>query len=456
MLDINELKQKRAKIVTEMREINDGCVERGVETAEEKQKFETYETDIRRLEHAIEREELLQEQEKKAALSARESEKQLENRADKWDGVMYAHPGAGEVSAAEMERRKALYLQGWLMDKTITGRTKIRDEHHRAAKFFRGNVNDTEICIPISKDYRAVKQAFFQEQRDMSLTAAAGGYTVAQDFSGALEKTMLAFGGMRAVSTIKRTSTGADMPWPTMTDVANKGAILNEATSIGSSVDPTFGVVLFKAFKYHSKPVLLSNEIIEDSAFDLSAEIGTAVGERIARIQNDHFTTGAGTTLPKGVVVSAGLGKTATATNAIVADELIDLLHSLDPAYRANARFMMSDPVLAALRKLKFSIGSDQIGYVWQGSFQQGVPDRILGFPYTINQSMSSTFATAEKLVLFGDFSKYIIRDVADVRLVVLRERYADLDQIAYDAFLRSDGQLLDAGTDPIKYLRLA
>ena len=453
--DINELKQKRAQIVAQMRELNDGCQERGKETAEEKETFEKYETDTRRLEKTIEREELLQAKEKQLAAVAHENENS-EHRADKWDGVLYAFNGSVEVSPKEMERRKALFLQGWLMDKTVANRQLIRDEHHSAAKFFKGSLSDSEITIPISKNYRSVKAAWFNEKRDMGLTAGSGGYTVAEDFSGALEKSMLAFGGMREVSTIKRTSTGADLPWPTMSDHQNKGAILNEATTIGSSVDPSFGVVVFKAFKYHSTPILVSNEILQDSAFDLSAEIGSAVGERIARIQNDHFTTGGGTTLPKGVVVSAGLGKTATATNAIVADELIDLLHSVDPAYRTNARFMLADPTLAAIRKLKFSIGSDQVGYVWQGSFQQGLPDRILGYPYTINQSMSSAFTTAQKLVLFGDFSKYIIRDVAEVRLVIMRERYADLDQIAYDAFLRSDGQLLDAGTDPVKYLRLA
>ena len=453
-LDINELKQKRAAIVTEMRKLNDECLERGVETAEEKQKFENYEKDIRKLEHAIEREELLQAEEKKAAASARESEKDG-NRADKWDGILY-QPSGVEVSAKEMERRKALFLQGWLMQKSPKLQDCIRDEHHRAATFFRGKLSDNEICIPIDKNYRSVQAAFHRDQRDMSLSGSSGGYTIAEDFSGALEKSMLAFGGMRQVSTVRRTSTGADLPWPTMNDNSNKGAILNEATTIGSSTDPTFGQIIFKAFKYHSKPMLVSNELLQDSAFDLSAEMGQACGERIARIQNDHFTTGAGTTLPKGVVVSAGLGKTATATNAIVADELIDLLHSLDPAYRPNARFMMHDTVLAAVRKLKFSIGSDQVGYVWQGSFQNGLPDRILGYPYSINQSMSSTFATAEKLVIFGDFSKYVIRDVAEIRLIILRERYADLDQIAYDAFLRTDGQLLDAGTDPVKYLRLA
>lgn len=452
MLDVNELKQKRAKIVAEMRALNDGCIERGVETPEEKEKFEKYEKDIRSLEKVIEREELLQEEERKLAEKA-DKEGKTERVADRFDGILYPRNGERVLTPQELERRKVLAIQGWLMMQKPDLHDRITDEHRSAAKYFRFELGQKEITIPIAKDYRAIQNRFYREQRAMSLTTTEGGYTVAEDFSGALEVSLLAFGGMRQVATVRRTSTGADLPWPTMNDVSNTGAILNENTSIGSSVDPTFGVVVFKAWKYSSKPILISNELLTDSAFDLAAEIGGALGTRIGRIQNAHFTTGGGSTLPKGAVVASGEGKEAASQTAITADELIDLAHSVDPAYRTGARFMMHDTILAYVRKLKFSIGADQIGYVWQGSFQNGVPDRILGYPYTINQSMSSALTIGEKVVLFGDFSKYVIRDVADVRLVRLDERYADLDQVGFVAFLRSDGNLLDAGTDPLKHL---
>jgi HK97 family phage major capsid protein len=138
---------------------------------------------------------------------------------------------------------------------------------------------------------------------------------------------------------------------------------------------------------------------------------------------------------------------------AIISDEVIDLIHSVDPAYRPNASFMMHDVVLAAIRKLKEQTTN---AYIWQPGLQAGVPDRLLGYRYTVNQSMSSTFTTGQKLVLFGDLSKYLIRDVSTIRLVRLEERYADTDQIAFIAFMRTDGNLLDAGTRPVKWLALA
>ena len=84
---------------------------------------------------------------------------------------------------------------------------------------------------------------------------------------------------------------------------------------------------------------------------------------------------------------------------------------------------------------------------------QAGVPDRLLGYKYVINQSMANAQAQSAKIILFGDFSKYKIRDVAGIRLVRLDELFAQTDQVGFVAFLRSDGQLLDAGTNPIKYL---
>ena len=448
-VNITELKQERARIWEEYRKMRDGINERGQETAEEMEKSEKYETAIRGLERMIEKEEFLEgEKAKQAAIADKNGRN--DRVADKWDGILYAKPGQRLLTDQELERRKVMAMQGWLMWQKTNLRDRISDESKDAAKYFGFDLSENEIVLPIAKDYRAVQNKFLRESRaGLNLTDNVGGYTVAEDFSGALERSLLAFGGMRQVSTIRRTSTGADLPWPTVTDVTNKGVILNEATTIGSSVDPTFGVVTFKAFKYSSKAILISSELLQDSAFDLAAEIGTMLGERIGRIQNDHFTTGAGTTLPKGVVVSAGEGAVATGY-AVTSDDMITLVHALDPAYRMNARFMMNDAILAAVRKLTFSISTDQIGYVWQGSFQNGLPDRILGYPYTVNQSMTAVQTVGEKVMLFGDFSKYVIRDVADMRLVRMNERYADLDQVAFVAFLRSDGQLLDAGTDPM------
>ena len=447
MLDTTALRQQRAKIVEQMRQIHDGIVERGEETPEETEKLEKMEVDCRNLERIIHREDAIQKEEEglkqsTSPLSGNGNGNGVSRRFESVRYPQFGHP----VTAEQMNRNINFGLQGWL--RAMKPDAKLEPEHHEAAKALGFNLNSREIEIPLAKDYRAIKNDYLR--RDMSLTVGAGGYTVPEGFVNSLEQALLAFGGVRQVSDVIRTDGGGDLPWPTMNDTSNKGAILAEATTFSTSVDPTFGSVIFKAFKYSSKPIIVSNELLQDSAFDLAAMIGGWLGTRIGRIQNDHFTTGTGTTLPKGVVVSAAVGSTAASKTAVTDAEILTLVHKLDPAYRPNAMFMFHDAILAAIRALK-DVTSGQ--YLWQPGMQAGVPDRLFGYRYTVNQSMASTQAQSAKIMLFGDFSKYKIRDVAGIRLVRLDELFAQTDQVGFVAFLRSDGQLLDAGTNPILYL---
>jgi HK97 family phage major capsid protein len=166
-------------------------------------------------------------------------------------------------------------------------------------------------------------------------------------------------------------------------------------------------------------------------------------------VTNNHFTVGTGSSNPNGVVVAATVGKTGTTgqTVSIVYADLVDLEHSVDPNYRQGAKWMMNDSSLKVLKKLVDTQGRP----LWMPGLVTGAPDTILGYGFVINNDMA-TMATSGKSVLFGDFSKYIIRDVADVSLLRLDERFAEFHQVAFLAFSRHDGDLLDAGTHPIKY----
>jgi HK97 family phage major capsid protein len=146
---------------------------------------------------------------------------------------------------------------------------------------------------------------------------------------------------------------------------------------------------------------------------------------------------------------------TAANASSIVAADLIDLFHGVDPAYRNGPKvaFMMNDSTLKAIRKLKDDSGGAGVGnFLWMAGLSAGIPDTILGKPYFVNQDMAS-IATTNKTVLFGDFSKYLIRNVREITMLRLVERYADFHQVGFLAFSRHDGRILDAGTDPLKVL---
>jgi HK97 family phage major capsid protein len=156
-----------------------------------------------------------------------------------------------------------------------------------------------------------------------------------------------------------------------------------------------------------------------------------------------------------GVLTAATLGYTNSSTSTIAYADLIELEHSVDPEYRKNASFMCNDSTLKAFRKLVDSGGRPLFIANGRGTAGETVGGTLDGWPVTINPAMPNIGAGAKPL-LFGDFSKYKIRRVRDVMLMRLTERYSDSQQVGFNAVLRADGNLMDAGTHPIKFLQNA
>lgn len=284
-------------------------------------------------------------------------------------------------------------------------------------------------------------------------TATQGGNLRADEPMGSYYEAQKWFGAVRDISSLITTETGGDLPIPTMSDTANTGEIIDDSGAHTTTADPSIGQVVMKAFKYSSKAVLVSVELLQDSSFDLAAYLGKMLGTRIARIKNTHFTTGAGTTLPKGITVGGSSGKTAAATNAFTWSEVSDLLHSVDPAYRRDPsfRFMANDTIIGYIRKLNFGTTNQPI---WEPSTQLGDPDKIFSVPVVPNNDMATALTTGQKLVVAGAFSTYQVREVSNPVFVRLNELYALTGQVAFLAFERADGQPLDSTA--IKWLNLA
>ncbi len=298
----------------------------------------------------------------------------------------------------------------------------------------------------MSEELRAVAVPRFQAAQGTG-SDSAGGYTVPEGFYGQMDSAMLAYGGMLEVAFTLTTSSGNELPIPTDNDTSNSGAIIGENPPSVTEQDVTFGAVRLGAHTYTSKMIRVSNQLLQDSAFNLNSFLADKLATRLARIQNLHFTTGDGAGKPWGAVPMSTLGVTAAATDVSM-DNLIELHHSVDPAYRSNARFMFNDATLLVLKKKKDGQGR----WLWQSGIAVREPDTIDGRPYTINQQMAS-IASGAKSILFGDFSKYYIRRVAGTMVLRLTERYAELNQTAFVSFQRADGVLVDAGTHPLKHI---
>lgn len=315
-------------------------------------------------------------------------------------------------------------------------------DQYRAAydKWVRGGMTG------LAEDERALlEQNFRALQTD---TGAAGGYTVPEGFWAKVTETMKAFGGVREVAEVVPTSTGANLPWPTNDDTSNTGEILEEGTAV-SEQDVAFGQKTLAAFTASSKMIRVSNLLLADTGVDIEGFLGRRVGMRIGRIQNTRLTTGTGASQPQGVITGATTGKTTAGATAITYNEIIDLIHSVDAAYRAtgNCRFMFHDLILAYVRKIRDDSGGSGLGRpIWEPSVQAGVPDLLLGYPYTVNNDMASTVATTNKTMAFGDFRLgYAVRTVSGGQLARLTERYAEYLQTAFFGYERFDGLVQDA-----------
>ena len=433
-MSVQELREKRAEIAKRIRELADIANDDKQEwTAEYEEQFKDANKDYDDLTRKIEIAERAEQVQKEIdEVQERVMASDKEVRPDIPD----------EKSNVITLEDRANALQGWLR---VQSGLDPEERHLEAAKKTGVNLYRNSLDINLETDYRKVLREYRAYE---STSAGAGGETIPAGFVNQFEQALLQYGGVRGVATVIRTASGNQLTYPTANDTGNVGALLAENTQVSEQNVATSSLTL-DAYKYTSKLVRVSTELLEDSAFNLVNWLGAVLGERIGRALAAAFATGTGSSQPNGIVTASTAGVTAASTTAITADELIGLYHSVDPAYRVNATWMMHDNVILAIRKLKD--GDNQ--YLWQPGLQAGVPDRLLGAPVIVNQQMASTIEASAKTVLFGQMSKYIIRDVASLRLLRLVERYADYDQQGFVAFSRHDGDLLDAGTHPVKHL---
>lgn len=457
-----ELRELRAPLAKTIREMADKANNENREfTAEEKENWEKVNKDYddfsRQIDLAARAERVQADQESRA------DTKPLPGR----DDVNHAPENRRDEDAPKQpsEDDRAMALQAWCrhqLDLDLEERhleACKRVGMNPAKKTLNINLPDTSTVRALQNRAREVHPS--QLQRALSsVSLGAGAAAIPQGFMSSLEIAMLQFGGIRQAAEILRTTSGEEMPWPTANDTGNRGRRIAENTAVDTTgaaaptgtPNPTFGRVTWFAYKYTSDAVLVPTELLEDSAFDLPQLLGQMLGERLGRITNYENTVGTGASQPKGIVTAATLGITAASATAITADEVRRLVHSVDPAYRTNAGFMLHDATLLALRLLKTGDGQ----YLWQSGMSAGVPDRLEGYPIIVNQDMASSVAASAKTILFGQLSKYKVREVRGIRLYRLEERYRDSDQDGFVAFLRQDGNLLDAGVAPVKYLQQA
>lgn len=283
-------------------------------------------------------------------------------------------------------------------------------------------------------------------------TSSEGGYTVQTEVArSVLDALKAGPGAMRKVANVIQTTGVGDLNYPTSDGTAEVGELIGQNTT-ATGADVSFSTLALTVYKYSSKIVAVPFELLQDSNVDIEAFVVKRLATRLGRITNTHFTTGDGSSKPNGVMNAAATGYTAANSSsqvtAITYASLIEIIHSIDPAYRelGNMRWMFADSTLKKLRQ----IVDGQSRPIFNPGYEVGppgnAPDMLLGYPITINQDVAAMAASA-KSIAFGDFSYYVIRDAMDIQMFRFTDSaYTKLGQVGFLAWMRTGGNLIDVG----------
>jgi HK97 family phage major capsid protein len=444
--ELKQLFDKKGTIVNEMKDSYRLVSERkgdqaGKATPEEKIQFNAWDVELNGIQDQID---LFQKMEQVNMLAEAQKGVKLESEENKEKKF--------NESATRTERRNAINKANKSGYSALTDAERvIVDTDARDVKvfekFLRYGVSELD-----AEEKRILNQN--KEQRVQNVTTTtAGGFTVPEGFAGYITEAMQTVSELLNWADILRTDTGNDIPFPINDDNSNTGELISESGDFSSSsADLVFSSYTMGAYKMSSKMVKVSEELLQDNGVDLVAYLAKRLGIRVGKISNTYFTTGTGSGEPKGFLQTRG-GVTAS-TSTFTQAEMQAFQDSLDPAYRSGSKvaWSMHSNIVSEVKQL--ALATDKFGSVWAPSFRDGEPERILGKPYFLNQAMSSTSATGDKIMAYGDWSAHKIRIVNGFDLRRLTERYAELGQVAFFGVSRVDSALLDVTA--VKYLDIS
>jgi HK97 family phage major capsid protein len=247
------------------------------------------------------------------------------------------------------------------------------------------------------------------------------GVPIPEGFNAKYSEKLKSYAGVREVSTVITTKNGDGIKWPIGNDTANTGERLNESDPV-SLANPTFSKITLGAYRYSSKGVLYSAQLLQDSGIDVGSYLSSIFARRIAFLQNQEFTLG-GSGAMTGLIPSVTSIQTAATTNSVGLGELV-ALQAIDAAYLPGSSYMFSPGVERILKSLVTTTGEPIYKGLHDGS------KTLCGYGYTLNSAMPSSLSASAKTILFGNFKEaVVIRDVVP-SMLVSAQRYAELRQM--------------------------
>jgi len=268
---------------------------------------------------------------------------------------------------------------------------------------------------------------------------STGGYLAPPEYVRELLKTITEISPIRSIARVR--STGARSIQIPKRDGQFSAQWVSESGTRSETTGYTVGLEELPAHEMYAL-VDISEQDLEDTVFDLEAEMQSEFAEQFAKAEGNAFVVGDAVGKPHGFMDHSGVGHVNSGNaSAVTADGLISLVHNIKSDYTRNGTFVFNRATLASIRKLKDTAGQ----YVFQTGMMLGgnMVNTILGHPYVEATDMpsegSNTFPVA-----FGDFRRaYMIVD--RVNLAVLRDPFtqATTGNVRYIARKRVGGQVV-------------
>lgn len=297
---------------------------------------------------------------------------------------------------------------------------------------------DKESNLTKSAQYHSTYLRFLRGDQTAKNSLAegidgSGGFLVPDEFEKQLIAGLESENVLRKISNVIQTRFDLKIP-----GVLSHGSAswVDEEGAI-TDTDDAFNQIVLKAYKMATR-MRVSDELLEDSGFDIESHIAKEFARRIGKLEEESFLTGDGIGKPMGLLNTAPVSLITTESGSVSIDDVIDLMHGIGTLYRENSVWLMNESTVNALLKVKSAMGQN----IWLHSIKNEIPTKLLGSPVVVCDSMPA-IEQGSRPILFGDFSYFWIGDRGKRSIKRLSELYATEGQVGFMASQRVDAKLI-------------
>lgn len=192
-----------------------------------------------------------------------------------------------------------------------------------------------------------------------------------------------------------------------------------------------------------------TQRLLDDAAINIEQWLNERLQDSFVKAENKSFLKGDGNNQPFGILHNTEVQKVKTlAKGTIVAEDLLNLINSLEEDYLAGASFLMHRSTLSHLQKLQDKNGR----FIWQASLSENYPETLFGVPVVCSSEMP-VMGVGDISIMIGDFkSAYKIVDRSGV--AVMRDPYTEKPFVKFYAVKRVGGDVVNSNA--VKFLEVS